>query len=110
MELAADSAAHWTSPIRRFGGRVWTLLREDRALTAGLVALGLLIFLALLGPIFWPKNPTALDIGATLKPPSFSHPMGTDDLGRDVCASTPGPGSRSPSAAWSSSSGRSSAG
>jgi peptide/nickel transport system permease protein len=53
---------------------------------AGLIALGLLVFLAIFGPIVWPKNPDTLDIGATLQPPSFSHPMGTDDLGRDVFA------------------------
>jgi peptide/nickel transport system permease protein len=86
MELAADSTAHLASPLRRFGSKTWELLRSDRALTAGLIALALLIFLAIFGPVFWPKNPDTLDIGATLKPPSFSHPMGTDDLGRDVFA------------------------
>jgi peptide/nickel transport system permease protein len=48
--------------------------------------LGLLALLAIFGPILWPKDPLAIDVGASLQPPSWSHPMGTDSVGRDVFA------------------------
>jgi peptide/nickel transport system permease protein len=49
----------------------------------GLVTIPLLA--ALLAPFLTDASPTALS-GLTLRPPSFAHPMGTDDLGRDVMA------------------------
>jgi peptide/nickel transport system permease protein len=48
--------------------------------------LAILVFLAVFGPLVWPKDPLALDVGANLEPPSSAHPMGTDDVGRDVFA------------------------
>ncbi len=49
----------------------------------GLVAVPLLA--ALFAPLLTDANPMALS-GQTLRPPSLAHPMGTDDLGRDVMA------------------------
>ena len=42
------------------------------------------IALAIFGPLVWTADPTALNLGATLLPPSLAHPFGTDNLGRDV--------------------------
>jgi peptide/nickel transport system permease protein len=48
------------------------------------IVLGFL-FLSLFGEMLAPHSPYAQDItGAKLLPPSLSHPMGTDELGRDV--------------------------
>ena len=38
---------------------------------------------ALLG-IYFPFDPNATDLASKLRPPSFAHPLGTDNLGRDV--------------------------
>jgi peptide/nickel transport system permease protein len=46
----------------------------------------LIATLAVLGPVFWARSPTAIDLGHSLKGPSLSHPMGTDSLGRDLFA------------------------
>jgi len=74
-------------------GRVWrgaaravTFVVRDRGLLIGVSALAFLAFLAVFGPILWPKDPLAIDVGASLQPPSWSHPMGTDSIGRDVFA------------------------
>jgi peptide/nickel transport system permease protein len=49
------------------------------ALTAALV------LIALIGPYIAPDNPIAIGgLKATLKPPSWAHPFGTDQVGRDV--------------------------
>lgn len=37
-------------------------------------------------PMVWPHSPYAIDLGQTLRAPSESHPMGTDEFGRDVLA------------------------
>jgi peptide/nickel transport system permease protein len=53
----------------------------------GLVAGGaiglVLLLVALFGPLLAPFDPTAV-VGRPLQPPSSAHPMGTDNLGRDV--------------------------
>ena len=40
--------------------------------------------MALTADFIAPYDPTALDYGAVLSPPSLAHLLGTDDLGRDV--------------------------
>jgi peptide/nickel transport system permease protein len=59
---------------------------HDRALAAASLMLGVLVFLALFGPLIWRKDPLALNLLDSLKPPSTEHPMGTDSVGRDVFA------------------------
>lgn len=48
-----------------------------------IVATGL-ILLAVLGPMFAPYDPTAINIPARLLPPSADFSLGTDALGRDI--------------------------
>ena len=50
---------------------------------AGLVLLAIIVMVALLAPRLAPYDPGALN-PALLAPPSVSHPLGTDHLGRDV--------------------------
>lgn len=56
---------------------------RNKAAIVGLVVLGLLVLMALLGPVFDHWNPDVYDIQAQTAPPSLQHPLGTDDLGRD---------------------------
>jgi peptide/nickel transport system permease protein len=69
--------------------RVVALLRfvlHDRALLTASILLGILLFLAIFGPLIWRKDPLAVNLLSALQPPSREHPMGTDNLGRDVFA------------------------
>jgi len=50
----------------------------------GLVLLGILLFVAVFAPIIAPYDPIKVNISDTLEPPSLTHLLGTDDLGRDV--------------------------
>ena len=63
------------------------LLRK--ALRHGLVVGGgsivlLLAFVAAFGASLAPFDPLAMDFGARFAPPSWAHPFGTDDFGRDL--------------------------
>ena len=48
--------------------------------------LGLLVLAVLLGPFVYKVGINDIDFKARLAPPSWQHPMGTDDLGRDLLA------------------------
>ena len=67
---------------------VWSDLRHvalGNGLTvAALAILALIVVLGLIGPEIAPWDPLASSASLTLKPPSLSHPFGTDALGRDI--------------------------
>lgn len=56
------------------------------AQSGGGIGLALMVALVLLGPLLWPLDPAALDLLARNQGPSPSHPLGTDQLGRDMLA------------------------
>ena len=64
----------------------WAWLRfiaRDKKALVGMIALAILTIAAILAPVLTPYDPNAQDfdmIGA----PSWAHPLGTDDLGRDL--------------------------
>jgi peptide/nickel transport system permease protein len=51
---------------------------------AGLTILGTIVLLALLAPIVSWHDPIQQDLTNILQGPSWDHPLGTDELGRDV--------------------------
>ena len=67
-------------------GVAWRKLIGDRALAIPLGVLALIVLAAIFGPIIWGKNPDAQQLLVALESPSASHPMGTDQLGRDIFA------------------------
>jgi peptide/nickel transport system permease protein len=62
------------------------VIRRDPTLLICSLALGLLAGLAIFGPLLWPEDPLAINLGESLQAPSSAHPMGTDSLGRDIFA------------------------
>jgi peptide/nickel transport system permease protein len=85
-QLAREPAIDVFSRAGRATRRALWFVLHDGALLIGFSALGILLLLALFGPLLWPKDPLAIDVGASLQAPSWSHPMGTDSIGRDVFA------------------------
>lgn len=59
------------------------LARNRTALVASLVLL-LIVVVATFDQTFASQGPNEQDIPNRLQPPSWSHPFGTDDLGRDI--------------------------
>jgi peptide/nickel transport system permease protein len=58
----------------------------DRATRIGLAAIAAIALVSLLGPLVIPQDALTVDARAKLEPPSWSHPFGTDELGRDILA------------------------
>jgi peptide/nickel transport system permease protein len=61
-----------------------TRRRPSAALVAGLVILGASLVLAIAPSLVAPYDPAAFDYRALLQPPSWAHPFGTDNFGRDI--------------------------
>ncbi len=59
---------------------------SDRRVAVPLGVLVLLVLFAIFAPILWKYGPNTQDLINSLKSPSAAHPMGTDQLGRDVFA------------------------
>lgn len=83
--LASQSA----SPRRWSFRHASTVLRP--ANLAAVTILGLVVLMAVVGPVIIPIDPAAQDLGLRLRPPLTTaegqlHLLGTDQLGRDVLA------------------------
>lgn len=63
---------------------LWQRLRRNPTAVLGGLVVAAIALLALAAPWVAPYDPNAIDVNAILKPPSLTHPMGTDRLGRDV--------------------------
>lgn len=59
-------------------------LLRNKSATAGLVLIAVVVLVALLGPWLAPHDPLAPAPLIRLQGPSWSHPFGTDSLGRDL--------------------------
>lgn len=64
--------------------RRWQLFARDRLALAGLVVLITMAGASLAAPWLAPYDPRDTAPRSMLQPPSAEHPLGTDDLGRDV--------------------------
>src|SRR4051794_174198 len=52
--------------------------------TCGGAIMVLVLLLVVFAPLLTPYSPTANDLAQVRLPPSVTHPLGTDDLGRDL--------------------------
>lgn len=65
---------------------VWRQFRRHKGAVVGLVILTIIVLGTVFGPWLYPLDPFALDIPNANQGASLEHPMGTDNLGRDVMA------------------------
>ncbi|MBP8308059.1 MAG: ABC transporter permease [Burkholderiaceae bacterium] len=80
--MAAGAPPRQRSP----GAEAWRRFKRHRLALAGTVVLSTIILAVLLGPLLWPVAINDIDFAASLKGPSWRHPLGTDDLGQDLLA------------------------
>jgi peptide/nickel transport system permease protein len=72
-----------TSESRGMTAWIWRRFRRHPGAIAGSIILVLLIAMTILAPLS-PYDPEASSMTERYQPPSLSHPMGTDALGRDL--------------------------
>ena len=74
---------------RRARSQWWDVWRQFKSHRGALIGAAVFTFIVLsvtIGPLLWPYDATFIDIRARNQGPSFAHPLGTDQLGRDMLA------------------------
>jgi peptide/nickel transport system permease protein len=86
VEMPAVAPAAWPAARPAESPLAQALRRLRRSLTAvvGAVIVIALLVVALLADVLAPQSPTANDQTQTFARPSWDHPLGTDQLGRDM--------------------------
>ncbi len=74
----ARQVTPWSDAWRRFR-------RHRLAVASGVVLLAMILAVAF-GPFIWRVQINEIDFSAQLQPPTWAHPLGTDDLGQDLLA------------------------
>ena len=65
---------------------VWLAFRHHTGALAGMVVFSVIVLAVTFGPFIHDVDPQYLDIRVKNQGPSLAHPMGTDNLGRDMFA------------------------
>jgi peptide/nickel transport system permease protein len=71
---------HYESPI----SILWKRFKKNKLALAGGVVVIILFLITIFADVLSPYDPSDIDRKHILEPPSRSHPLGTDDLGRDL--------------------------
>ncbi len=74
------------SQNRSLWSDVWAQYKTHTGALIGTAVFGFILFAVFLGPYVYDVNPQYLNIQDKNQGPSFIHPLGTDQLGRDMLA------------------------
>ena len=86
VEESVDQKVASPEQYRSLWSDVWRQFRRHKGAIVGLVLLFVIVFGSFIGPLIYPLDPFAIDTSQASLSPSLDHPMGTDNLGRDVMA------------------------
>ena len=81
-----DGASDMVTKPRSQWRDVWDKFSAHRGALAGMIFFLFICLFVTVGPSIWPYDPTYIDIRSRNQGMSFSHPFGTDQLGRDMFA------------------------
>src|SRR5262245_18846215 len=73
-------------PRTSLGAEAWRRFRRHRLALVGMIILSVMVLGVVAGPFVWTVPINEIDFKAKLRGPSWSHPLGTDDLGQDLLA------------------------
>ena len=82
----ADESNRATSEIESLWRGAMRRLVKNRLALAGLIFLAIMFVIAVIGPFLLPYGYAEQNYDAVTQGPSLAHPMGTDQLGRDLLA------------------------
>ncbi len=77
-QINTDTRSKWL--------HVWREFRNHKGAVVGAIIFFVIVVLVLIGPFFWPYEANGINIRSRNQGPSFLHPLGTDQLGRDTLA------------------------
>ncbi len=82
MAVSVETVTAFAAPraLRDF----WRRYRRNRLAVAGLLLVLALALVALLAPLLAPYDPISTSLDSLQPPGTSRHPLGTDDLGRDI--------------------------
>jgi peptide/nickel transport system permease protein len=83
MSVAADTTSNVELVLRRKSA-LSSIRSWPANLKVGVVIVAIILLAGVFAPLLTPYSPIVGDFHATLLPPSWAHPFGTDNLGRDV--------------------------
>ncbi len=86
IDLTAEDEADQYRPPRNQWLDVWDQFSTHKGALIGLVFFVLILLGVILGPYLWTIDATYIDIRVRNQGPSWMHPFGTDQLGRDTLA------------------------
>lgn len=58
--------------------------KKNKTFRAGAVITGIMLLIILIGAVWTPYDPNGMNAAAKMAAPSFAHPLGTDNFGRDI--------------------------
>ncbi len=77
---------HDLRPPRNQWWDVWDQFKTHKGAMAGMIVFVSIILFVAVGPWIWQVDPGLIDIRSRNQGSSWAHPMGTDQLGRDLLA------------------------
>lgn len=83
---APSPAAYKIRPPRNQWWDVWDQFKTHKGALVGLTIFLTIVAAIVIGPWLWDMAPTYVDLRARNKGMSMAHPLGTDQLGRDILA------------------------
>ncbi|WP_067616918.1 ABC transporter permease [Alicyclobacillus acidiphilus] len=85
-QVAEEAAVPVIQLSSRHRYQFFRRLFQHRMALIGTIVLTIMVLASLFAPFLDHQNPAAQDLFNVMSPPSPRHPLGTDDLGRDVLA------------------------
>lgn len=83
-DTVTNETAQASYPADTTLGHIAYVITSNPLTGFAFAALGVIVLVAIFGPLIVPYDPLASDSSVVLQPPSWSHWFGTDQVGRDV--------------------------
>jgi peptide/nickel transport system permease protein len=84
LPAAGAELAAFVAPSRNQWWDVWDQFKIHKGALVGAAVFSIIFVGVVFGPYVWHISPTYIDFTAMNAGPSWSHPLGTDPLGRDL--------------------------